>query len=137
MSLHLIKLSVGSESIEDLEAWQAGRPTAKLGYSHHRTRHAPKRDAEILDSGSIYWVIKGMVRVRQRVLAFDEGNDPDGTPVCLIRLERKLVPVEPRPFRPFQGWRYLQAKDAPPDLRGSAADAPPEMLAELRNLGLI
>ncbi len=137
MPLNLIKLCVGCESVEDLADWQSRRPTAKQGFTHHRTRFAPKRDAEILDGGSLYWVIKGWLRVRQRILAFDDGSDPDGTPVCLIRLDLGLTLVDPRRFRAFQGWRYLTAKDAPADLPQGGDALPPGLAEELKELGLL
>lgn len=137
MALHLIKLCVGCESIEDLDDWQRRRPTAKKGYTHHRTRFAPKRAEEILDGGSLYWVIKGWLRVRQRVIGFDEGRDDDGTATCLIKLERQLVPVDPRRFRAFQGWRYLTDKDAPRDLPAGGGALPQGLAEELKELGLL
>ena len=146
MALHLIKLCVGCDSIADLREWQRGRlaelrrkgEPARL---YHFTRMMPQRREEILAGGSLYWVIKGQVRVRQPIAALESRNDEDGRGFCAIRLAAKLVPVLPRRQRPFQGWRYLAAADAPPDLaKGQAVAAdepPPEMLAELRSLGLL
>jgi hypothetical protein len=131
--LHLIKLCVGCDSIEELAAWQRKRkPLA------HWTRSRPKRDKEITASGSLYWVIKGQIRVRQRILAFVRREDEEGV-WCSIMLGRRLVRVRPKAHRPFQGWRYLESKDAPPDLmKGEVADELPEKLAaELRSLGLL
>jgi hypothetical protein len=146
MTLHLIKLCVGCDSIEDLREWQRGRlaemrrrgEPARL---HHHTRMMPQRRQEILAGGSLYWVIRGQVRVRQRILALDPRNDEEGRGFCAIRLGAKLVPVMPQKQRPFQGWRYLEATAAPPDLAARGAGGqeppPPEMLAELRALGLL
>ena len=137
--LHLIKLSVGTEDVDDLAAWQARR-LAQTGKVFHRTRMTPRRAAELLDGGSIYWVIKGYVLARQRLLAIEPTVDEQGKPCNLLILEPKLVRTAPRAHRPFQGWRYLAPEDAPADLDslgGGAAAMPPEMAAELRELGLL
>lgn len=145
MTLHLIKLSVGVESIEHLAALQQARQKARRAKGedpslYHVTRMWPKRQAELLDGGSIYWVIKGAVRCRQGLAGFAETVNGQGLPACALVLDPKLVAVAPRPFRAFQGWRYLQPADAPRDLPGGvdpSADLPPEMAEELRGLGLI
>jgi hypothetical protein len=145
MTLHLIKLCVGAASIEDLADWQKARAAErkKAGQSSrifHTTFQTPKRDAELLDGGSLYWVIKGIVQARQKLLGFEQGKKSDGSPACLIVLDAALVPVRPVPHRAFQGWRYLDAADAPPDLgRGDRqlAELPPKMRRELAELGLI
>lgn len=139
MSLHLIKLSVGTEDLEDLRCWQARR-LAETGRVFHRTRMMPRRRDELLAGGSIYWVIKGFVLARQRLAGIERIAYSDGTPATSLVLDPDLVRVVPTPHRPFQGWRYLPGVRAPPDLAdlpGSAAELPPEMLAELRQLGLI
>ncbi len=147
MTLHLIKLSVGTDSIEDLAQWQAQRlrqmkqAGEKRPRLFHRTGQKPKRDAELLDGGSIYWVIRGTIQARQKLIGFGEGTRPDGRPCCLILLDRTLVPVRPAPRRAFQGWRYLDAEEAPADLSarsaGNMVDMPPQMRRELAELGLI
>lgn len=146
MSLHLIKLCVGVSSIEDLAAWQKEwlaeeRARGEKRRLFHKTLQTPKRQAELLAGGSIYWIIKGLIQVRQRLLAFDEGQREDGSPCCLIVYDKTLVPVRPTPRRPFQGWRYLKADDAPPDLPAGASDGmeklPPAMRRELAELGLL
>jgi hypothetical protein len=146
MPLHLIKLSVGSESVEDLAVWQAGRlrQMKQDGLKpelFHRTFQMPKRRAELLDGGSIYWVIKGIVQARQRLIDLREGTRDDGTPCTLLILDKTLVQVRPTPRRAFQGWRYLTADDAPHDLTGirrdDIADMPPKLRRELAELGLI
>jgi hypothetical protein len=131
--LHLIKLCVGCDSVEDLALWQRKRSPLE-----HWTRNHPKRAKEILAGGSLYWVIKGQIRVRQRIVGLERREDEEGI-WCSIVLGRRLFRLRPRPHRPFQGWRYLEAGDAPPDLRkGEAADELPEKLAaELRALGLL
>lgn len=145
MPLHLIKLSVGATSIEDLRGWIAERvkqAKAKgLPPRHvHVTRMTPKRDAELLDGGSIYWVIKGEIVAREKILAIEPFRDKDGIGRCRLVMEPKLIAVSPRPMRPFQGWRYLDAKSAPPDLGKAAASVaamPEPMRRELRELGLL
>ncbi|HEY0275150.1 MAG TPA: DUF1489 domain-containing protein [Paenirhodobacter sp.] len=113
--INLIKLCVGAERVEDLLAWQ--QMNYGTGPARHLTRMWPKRKDDLLDGGSLYWVFKGLVLARQRVLALDEASAPDGTPRCAIILDREVVLTEAQPRRPFQGWRYLAAEDAPTDLR--------------------
>lgn len=145
MTLHLIKLSVGVESIEHLAELQRARLDARRARGeaprlYHITRMWPRREPEVLDGGSIYWVIKRAVRCRQRLLAFDETVNGQGQPACGLVLDPEIVPVRPRASRAFQGWRYLPDVDAPPDLTGAAGqltDLPPELADELRGLGLI
>lgn len=107
----------------------------------HTTHQTPKRTGELLDGGSIYWVIKGVIQVRQRIVGFDEGAKEDGKRCCLLLLDPELVPTRPAPRRAFQGWRYLADEDAPPDLEGSSnsevSSMPPKMRRELVELGLI
>ena len=143
MPLHLLKLCVGAESIKDLEDWigetLAARDARGLPVEQtHTTRMVPTRTDEILDGGSLYWVIKGEVACRQRLTAIRPFVDSDGIRRCHLVLEPMVHRVEPRPNRPFQGWRYLAAKDAPPDLAGEHAAAMPDQLRrELRSLGLL
>jgi hypothetical protein len=144
MPLHLIKLCVGAESIEDLEEWigeriaerrKRGEPTLSL----HVTRMAPKRGEELLDGGSLYWVIKGHLAARQRLERIETFTDADGIGRCRLWMAPQVTPVLPRPTRPFQGWRYLADKDAPPDLRarGEIAEMPEALRRELSGLGLL
>ncbi len=137
--LHLIKLSVGSESVDSLRAWQAGR-LEQLGQIYHQTRMMPRRAEELLDGGSIYWVIRGQVRCRQRLLDIETVHDQEGQRFARLILEQELHRTVNRPHRPFQGWRYLKPEDAPLDLSDAPegiADMPEEMRAELKELGLI
>ena len=145
MALHLIKLCVGCDSVQDLKDWikeqrakrkKAGEP----GERFHRTRMVPKRVDELLDGGSLFWVIRGQVLCRQRLIAVRPFVDKDGVGRCRLVLQPKLVLVEPRPWRAFQGWRYLAAADAPRDLDRAAPgarDMPEAMRRELRDLGLL
>ena len=120
MTLHLIKLSVGTTSVEDLEDWHKDpRAQGPDGLPRHVTRMWPKREAELLDGGSIYWVIQGVVQCRQRILRLDEVTGSDGIRRCAIVLEPGLVRTTTAQKRPFQGWRYLPGTDAPPDLGGA------------------
>jgi hypothetical protein len=138
MVLHLIKLCVGADSLSDLAQWQAQR-LKKTRELAHTTRMVPKRAAEITAGGSLYWVIKGQIRVRQRVTGIRPFTDKDGIARCNLVLDPALVPVRPSPRRPFQGWRYLKAEDAPRDLPkgASADDMPEEMRVTLSELGLL
>ncbi len=138
-ALHLLKLSVGTESVDDLRRWQ-GRRRASSGRVFHRTRMMPRRAVELLHGGSIYWVIKGLIQARQRLTAIEPQVDEDGRRFTLLILDPNLVQTLVTPHRAFQGWRYLPAADAPMDLGEASADAPdmpPEMVAELRTLGLL
>lgn len=145
MALNIIKLCVGAASIEDLAQWQQERLAERGARGEaprmfHATAQTPKRQAE-LAGGSLYWVIKGVIQVRQPLLGFEEGQRDDGTPCCHIVLDPRLVPVRPVPRRAFQGWRYLPADEAPQDLgRGRGDDLarmPPDMRRALTELGLL
>jgi hypothetical protein len=146
MTLHMIKLCVGAHAIEDLAHWQKGRMAArkkagKKPLPYHTTFQTPKRVEELLDGGSMYWVMKGTITVRQRIAGFEEGTKEDGTPCCVIVLEPELIPVRPAPRRAFQGWRYLTPEDAPEDLKAGGSDGiaamPPRLRKELADLFLI
>jgi hypothetical protein len=146
MTVHIVKLCVGAESIEDLAVWQASRLAQDVRLQRkprlvHTTFQSPKRQDEVLDGGSLYWVIKGLIQVRQRITGFDTGQKMDGSPCCLLVLDPALVPVRPTPRRPFQGWRYLNPDDVPTDLKGDGRDEIAEMPAhvkkELAALGLL
>jgi hypothetical protein len=143
VTLHLIKLCVGCDSIQDLEDWikeKRRRTRGKKTEHIHTTRMVPKRSDEIVGGGSLYWVIRGQVACRQRVLAVRPFVDKGGIGRCRIVLEPKVTPVAPRPWRAFQGWRYLLDKDAPRDLTRIAPGLramPEDMRRELRDLGLL
>ena len=111
--------------------------TAERGGGWIYTRNRPRRAAEVLDGGSIYWVIRDHIRVRQLVTGFQDMREEGGRRYCLIAVDPQLVPTVPRPYRPFQGWRYLVPADAPPDLPPGREPPPDSMLAELRALGLL
>jgi hypothetical protein len=120
MTLHILKLCVGCDSVEDLRQWQQEtlakkRKNGEKPVLTHWTRMTPKRRDEVLDGGSLYWVIKGYVRVRHRILDLKQGNR-DGVPHCGIVYEPKPVQTRLMSHRPFQGWRYLDPADAPPDV---------------------
>lgn len=147
MALNLIKLCVGVDTVEELAAWQTRRraeltAAGQPPYSRHLTRNFPRRADEIMDGGgSLYWVIRREVRVRQRLHSIDEAVDHEGRKCCALVFEPELVRVMPRSHRPFQGWRYLEAADAPGDLPEHAVDESAEMpdalRRELRALGLL
>jgi hypothetical protein len=137
MPLHLLKLAVGVDDIDHLRRLRAMR-AAERGGDWVYTRNRPRRAAEVLDDGSIYWVIRGRIAVRQRVTGFGSERDADGRRYCLIEVDPRLVPILSRSCRAFQGWRYMPAEVAPPDRLAVEDEPPPEqMLAELRSLGLI
>ncbi|MBV8183535.1 MAG: DUF1489 domain-containing protein [Hyphomicrobiales bacterium] len=137
--LHLIKLCVGVETISELEEW-VDRKLRERGEHFHVTRMVPKRVEELLAGGSLYWVIKGQIACRQKLIGITSFTDREGIGRCKLALEPIVKPVTPRPYRAFQGWRYLPPKDAPRDLgrRGKGLGAMPErMRRELAELGLI
>ena len=138
---NLVKLSVGSETVEMLQDWQRQkRAQTADGLPRHVTRMWPKREAEVINGGSIYWVIKGVILCRQRVLRLDERIGEDGIRRCAIVTDPELVRVVATPKRPFQGWRYLTVEDAPIDLpEGRAAEEPlpPELQSALADIGLL
>jgi len=139
--VNLLKLSVGSESVESLGRWQ-GSAAAKGrdGFPRHVTRMRPRRGGELLNGGSVYWVISGMISCRQRILRLDEVTGDDGINRCAIVLDPILVPVAAVPRRPFQGWRYLRPEDSPPDLPVGDAGSnalPPELNAALAEIGVL
>ncbi len=140
-TVNLVKLSVGSETLESLAAWQASRPAQTAdGLPRHVTRMWPKREAEILNGGSIYWVVKGVILCRQRVLRLDEVIGSDGIRRCAIVSDPALIRVTPTPKRPFQGWRYLQPGDAPADLpehRQTEDALPPTLQSALADIGVM
>jgi hypothetical protein len=145
MPLHLIKLCVGADSLADLREWmaermaEARRRRAPLRHAHI-TRMAPKRTQEILDGGSLYWVVRGLISARQQIVGLEPFMDKDGIGRCKLWLDGTVVAVAPRPMRAFQGWRYYPAKDAPPDIGESEpglAAMPEGMRRELASLGLL
>ena len=146
MALHLIKLSVGTDSIEDLEDWiklklkEKKKRGEKKPERIHTTRMMPKRADELTDGGSLYWVIRGEIAAREKIIAIEPFRDKDGIGRCRLVMQPKVIAVSPRPMRAFQGWRYFTPDAAPPDLGKAAASvaAMPEPLRrELRDLGLL
>ena len=141
MPTNLIKLSVGTESVEGLADWHS-MPQAQGpdGLPRHITRMWPKREAEILNGGSIYWVIKGLIQCRQRVLRMDEVIGSDGIRRCAIVLDPELHRTTQAQKRPFQGWRYLKPEDSPPDIpksREQEETLPPELAGALADIGIL
>lgn len=135
--LHLMKLCVGCDNPAELDAWQKAH--WRGGTARHVTRMWPKREAELLQGGSIYWVFKGVMQARQRLLSLDEVTGEDGIRRCALILEPGLVRVAAVPRRPFQGWRYLRPEDAPPDLPAGRAEEPSlpiEIARALADMGL-
>lgn len=144
MPLHLVKLCVGVSAIEELDAWIAERLAGQAARGapaehKHTTRMVPRRVAELLDGGSLYWVIKGNIQVRQRLIDIRPFVDGEGIQRCDLVLSPELAATRWQPRRAFQGWRYLEPCEAPVDLRaGTGANAlPPELRVELAELGLL
>ncbi len=144
--LHLLKMAVGIADLDELRRLRAAR-IRQHGASWVYTRNQPRRAAPVLAGGSIYWIIRGQIRVRQRVTGLKSERDDKGRSYCRIEVDPELVATLWRPRRPFQGWRYLSPADAPPDAPGgwsapeTAADSatgamPARLIAELRALGL-
>ena len=144
MGLNLVKLCVGVSAIEELQAWvdyrlaqreKTGKPREQI----HTTRMLPKRRDELLDGGSLYWVIKGNIQLRQHLIDIRPFVDNEGISRCDLVLEPRLIPTQWQPRRAFQGWRYLKGEDAPKDLKDGSAEAamPPELRLELSELGLL
>jgi hypothetical protein len=141
--LHLIKLCVGCDSLSDLADWQKQRLKEKRAKGQkpeliHLTRQTPKRAGELLDGGSLYWVIKGQIAARQKLLELRPMKH-QGVPHCGLVYHKELVPVRPRPRSAFQGWRYLDPADTPPDLGTlkGGKDLPETLRRELAALGLL
>ena len=136
MTVHLKKLSGGSASVDGLRALQAQR-LANVGRLIHITRNRPRRVEELLNGGSIYWIIKGVMTARQAIVDFVEAERANGSPACGIVLSPEIVTVLPTRMRIFQGWRYLEVADAPIDIEtDNDENMPSEFFAELRELGI-
>ena len=138
MALHMLKLAAGISDLAELKEMQKERRKERGVYAFY-TRNMPKREDEILDGGSIYWVVKGQIQARQRIKRFKPIINRRGRPAVLVTFEAKLTLTQWRPQRPFRGWRYLEPKEAPKDLPkvAKAKGLPPKMEAELRELGLL
>lgn len=140
MALNILKLCVGADSVEDLLQWQAqhlGHWPA--GRAEHITRMWPKRAEEVLDGGSLYWVIKGQVLARQRILALEPRQGADGIARCALVLDAQVIRTEAAARRPFQGWRYLAAEESPRDLpkgRDLETALPASLAQALAEIGL-
>lgn len=138
--LNIIKLCVGAESVEDLLQWQAeNAPHWARGTAEHITRMWPKRADEVLAGGSLYWVIKGVILARQKIVGLAERRGADGIARCALVLDAEVIRTEAAPRRPFQGWRYLEPAESPRDLpKGRALDdkLPPALAQALAEIGL-
>lgn len=143
MVLHLIKLAVGVDDLAHMKVVQSARRKQRRQSprSPHwvYTRNTPKRSEELLAGGSLYWVVRGVIRCRQELVGFEQDFDKEeARKYCRIKVRRTLVPTAPQACKAFQGWRYLTPASAPPDLsQGDTADMPAEMAAELKRLGLL
>ncbi len=145
MTLHLIKLCVGAPDVDDLRDWQQARLAEKKRLKQpqelfHTTRMVPTRMNDLLEGGSLYWVMKGIIRCRQRLLDIRPFVDEEGIRRCHLVLDPEIVLTRRRERRAFQGWRYLDPKDAPSDITPGSEDddeMPPELRTELEALGLL
>ena len=143
MTVHLLRMAVRIESIAHLSEIQAERMASTKGKRLFTySRNVPRQTDKLIDGGSIYWVVKHLIRVRQKIIGIEQGTNDEGRKFCAIELKPHHTLLEPRRQKAFQGWRYLKPEDAPIDLPAGAvsavaADMPPEMKAELRELGLI
>lgn len=143
MTVHLLRPAVGIRDIAHLEQVQKEHREKWKGRAVDcvYTRNAPKRQAELLDGGSLYRIIKGVITCRQEILGFEEVEDEEGKRVCRIILKTGLIRTFPQPKKPFQGWRYLEPKAAPKDLPSGASDdmktISAKMAKDLNNLGLL
>ena len=138
MALHLLKLAVGVDDLAALRRLQRERARERGFYCFY-TRNMPRREDEVLDGGSIYWVVKGYIEARQRIRGFVPIVNRHGRPAVLVKLAATVILTEARPHRAFQGWRYLEPHEAPPDRPKGAKgkDMPAAMVRELRELGLL
>jgi hypothetical protein len=147
MSVHLLKMCVGIDSVAQLRKAQARRLEAMAARGEepvlrHWTRNTPRRADEVIDGGSLYWIIKGAIRVRQRITAIEQAENAGANKKCALVLAPELVETMPAPARPMQGWRYLDPSSAPVDLSDAPSvdgleEMPEPMVRELRDLGLI
>ena len=145
MPLNILKLCVGCDSVEDLEEWVAAclaerRRNGKPIEHWHTTRMMPTRGTEIVNGGSLYWVIKGNVQCRQLITEIRPFTDGEGIKRCMLILDEKIVRTDWQPRRAFQGWHYLKQADAPADLgngKAGTAEMPPKLRRELADLGLL
>ena len=132
--IHMMKLCVGADDVADLERWQ-NRLMLTRPNPYHHTRMVPKRGDELAEGGSIFWVIKGLIQVRQEIVAVTQITDRGGRKACELVFDPEIVAVEPTPKRPFQGWRYLKPEDAPADLKAGSGtiELPANLRASLRD----
>ncbi len=140
MTVHLVKMAVGIESLDHLRRVQAERIKG-AGKLRHLTRNRPRRADDVLDGGCIHWIIKGYIRARQRIIDFEDAEGRDGRKRCALILDPNLERTALVPHRPMQGWRYMDEESAPSVADGNYAEAvenlPQGMAEELRSLGLI
>ena len=138
--LNILKLCVGADSVEDLLEWQNSHPSLfPTGERRHVTRMWPKRGDEVTAGGSLYWVIKGLILCRQRIVRLDRVEGADGIQRCGLVMDPAVIRTEPAPRRPFQGWRYLTQADSPRDLSASRLlepTLPPQLAVALADLGV-
>ncbi len=144
MPMHIIKLAVGSTGLDSIERFQS---TRLIEYGGQKatwisTRNRPKQEAEVLNGGSLYWVLKSKIICRQRIIGFEDKTDEEGKKYCHFILDPTLHATAPKPFRPFQGWRYFKDSDIPADLENGETitgfgEMPQDMIKDLQDMGLV
>jgi hypothetical protein len=143
MTVNLLRMAVRIDSVLSLKKIQTDRREQIEGRQVYTfTRNMPKRIDELIDGGSIYWVINRLIRVRQKIIGIEKITNDEGKKFCAIELDPSHTLLDPRPQKPFQGWRYLKPEESPPDVPNGGAvdfgsDMPSEMMMELRELGLL
>ena len=143
--VNLVKLCVGARTISDLATWQEQKRKLEdidngIGKIAHVTRMRPKREKDLISGGSIYWVFKGFIMARQRILTLEEYLGKDGIKRCALILGNEIFKTEPKPKRAFQGWRYLSQSDAPKDIGKfniTEDQLPHNLQVELIKLGVL
>ena len=142
MTVHMVKLCVGAETVDDLRHWQAQQMQMRPGEGRParpacQTRMSPKQATALIEGGSLYWVIRGMILVRNRIVGVETLTDRSGRACCEIDLDPRVVLVEPTPRKAFQGWRYLKPAEAPCDLAsGLSGELPVQLARDLREAGV-
>jgi hypothetical protein len=143
MTVNLLRMAVRIQSISQLKEIQTERRALTDGKRLHSfTRNMPRRTDELIDGGSIYWVVKRLIRVRQKIIGIEKMTNEEGKKFCAIELDPSHILLEPRSQKPFQGWRYLKTEESPADapdggVANFGLDMPSEMIVELKELGLL
>ncbi len=140
-TVNLVKLCVGSDGADHLARWQEARlKSGAYSAPEHVTRMRPRRAEEVLNGGSLYWVFQGWILARQRIVALDDRRGEDGKLRCALVFDPQIIRTVAVPRRPFQGWRYLEVEDSPPDLafkHQGEISIPDDLAQSLAEIGVI